>query len=180
MGNGGNGGNDLDLKSFETSFQELEDLVRKLESGALTLDESLSHYERGVGALKRCYRILDTAEKRLELLVREGDGSMTTKPCDLTEIRGEARGAAKIAPTPVASPGPAAPVPAPAPLPAPALARAPAPPPAPAPAPAWTPPPPPPAPVSATVTAPIANPVLAAERKQRPAPPPANGGTLFG
>jgi exodeoxyribonuclease VII small subunit len=88
----------LDLKSFEASFEELEALVRKLESGALTLDESLGHYEQGVAALRRCYRILEHAEKRLELLVREGDGLLATRPVDLRELRGEARGEARIGP----------------------------------------------------------------------------------
>jgi exodeoxyribonuclease VII small subunit len=86
----------VDLKSFERSYEELESLVRKLEGGELTLDESLAHYEHGVAALKRCYRILEQAEKRLELLVREGDGSLATRPADLAHLRGEARGEAKI------------------------------------------------------------------------------------
>lgn len=88
----------VDLRSFEGTFAELEELVHKLEAGALTLDESLACYERGVGALKRCYRILDVAEKRLEVLVRDGDGALATRPLDLAEVRGEARGAAKVAP----------------------------------------------------------------------------------
>lgn len=86
------------LSSFEGSFEELEELVRRLEGGALTLDESLACYEKGVSALRRCYRILDVAEKRLELLVKDGDGGAATKAIDLTELRGEARGAAKVGP----------------------------------------------------------------------------------
>jgi exodeoxyribonuclease VII small subunit len=91
-------GEPVNLKSFEASFEELEELVRKLEGGALTLDESLAHYERGVRALKRCYQILEVAEKKLEVLVREGDGALATRPVDLAEVRGEARGGAKVAP----------------------------------------------------------------------------------
>lgn len=86
----------VDLKSFEASFEELEALVRRLEAGTLTLDESLAHYERGVAALKQCYRILEQAEKRLELLVRDEEGGLSTRPADLAKLRGEARGEARV------------------------------------------------------------------------------------
>lgn len=88
----------VDLKSFEATFEELESIVRKLEGGALTLDESLGQYERGVSALKHCYRVLEEAEKRLEVLVRGDDGTPVTRPAELKELRGEARGEAKVIP----------------------------------------------------------------------------------
>ena len=88
----------VDLKTFEATFEELEAIVRKLEGGALSLDESLGQYERGVSALKHCYRVLEEAEKRLEVLVRGDDGAPATRPAELTQLRGEARGEAKLVP----------------------------------------------------------------------------------
>ncbi len=96
----------VDLRSFEATFGQLEEIVRRLEGGTLTLDESLAHYERGVAALKRCYRILEAAEKKLELLIRCEDGSVETRPLDLVQLRGEGGGAAQAA----AASAPAGPV----------------------------------------------------------------------
>lgn len=54
--------------SFEESLVELERLVRELEEGHLGLDESLAHYEQGVGLIKRCYNQLREAEQRIQLV----------------------------------------------------------------------------------------------------------------
>ena len=82
-------------RAFEDTYNQLEDLVGQLETGDLSLDEALSTYERGVGALKRCYRILDAAERKLEILVQNQDDSLETRPVDLGELRKEARGSAQ-------------------------------------------------------------------------------------
>lgn len=55
-------------ESFETSMQKLEGLVRELEGGNLGLSESLDKYEQGVRYLKQCYRLLEQAEKKVQLL----------------------------------------------------------------------------------------------------------------
>ena len=61
-------------KSFEDALAELEEIVAQLEAGAKPLDESLALYEKGVGALKHCHGILDKAEKRIRLLVKNARG----------------------------------------------------------------------------------------------------------
>jgi len=53
---------------FEECLKELEKIVSKLESGNLGLAESLDQYEQGVGHLKNCYKLLDRAEKRIEIV----------------------------------------------------------------------------------------------------------------
>ncbi len=59
--------------SFENSLETLEKIVEELEGGALTLDEALKRYERGMAAHKQCTQILAAAEKRIEVLLKQDD-----------------------------------------------------------------------------------------------------------
>jgi exodeoxyribonuclease VII small subunit len=61
---------------FEDLLEELEKIVRELETGRLTLEESLERYHRGVGRLKRCYELLDAAERKIEILTRDESGNI--------------------------------------------------------------------------------------------------------
>ncbi len=54
--------------SFEEAFRRLETIVATLESGRGELEDSLAQYEEGVRLLRRCRRILDGAERRVEIL----------------------------------------------------------------------------------------------------------------
>ncbi|HZL72763.1 MAG TPA: exodeoxyribonuclease VII small subunit [Planctomycetota bacterium] len=67
---------------FEESLKAVEDVVKALESGKLGLEESLEKYEAGIAALKSCYKILEEAEKKIQLLVKEKDGSLTATDFD--------------------------------------------------------------------------------------------------
>lgn len=64
------GENDGDV-SFETSLDELESLVDKLEKGQLTLDESLETFEKGMKLARMCNMKLSKAEQKIEILVEE-------------------------------------------------------------------------------------------------------------
>ncbi|MHC5036240.1 MAG: exodeoxyribonuclease VII small subunit [Planctomycetota bacterium] len=66
--------------SFESSLEALEAIVRRLDGETLGVEEAMVEYEKGLLALKRCRRILDEAEKKLEILVKEEDGKAKTKP----------------------------------------------------------------------------------------------------
>lgn len=67
--------------SFEEALSELETIVRDLEAGDSTLEESLSRYEQGVSLLKRCYAQLRQAEQRVLLLSGEdAEGKPATQP----------------------------------------------------------------------------------------------------
>jgi len=59
--------------SYEDSLQRLEAIVERLESGKLTLDESLRLFEEGTRLTKVCQKRLSEAELRIERLVGEGD-----------------------------------------------------------------------------------------------------------
>ncbi|XZE55236.1 exodeoxyribonuclease VII small subunit [Planctomycetaceae bacterium SH139] len=54
--------------SFEEALAEVEQIVRELEGGQLTLGESLKSYERGVSQLRKCHDQLRQAERRVEIL----------------------------------------------------------------------------------------------------------------
>lgn len=75
--------------SFEKSLDTLERIVDELESGHLSLDESLKRYEQGVAAHKECMAILDAAEKRIEELIRRDDGTLETSPSDVADEASE-------------------------------------------------------------------------------------------
>lgn len=59
--------------TFETALQELEKIVAKLESGDLTLEESLGLYERGQQLATFCNQQLDQATLRVEQLTADGE-----------------------------------------------------------------------------------------------------------
>ena len=65
---------------FEQALMRLEKIVEELESGDLSLDESLARYEEGMRALRRCYKILQETEKRIEILLKGADGELKAKP----------------------------------------------------------------------------------------------------
>ena len=55
-------------KSFESSLNELETLVKNLESGELPLEQALSMFETGVKLYKKCKGELDKADKKITML----------------------------------------------------------------------------------------------------------------
>ena len=58
---------------FEQQLTNLESLVTSLEGGDLTLEESLNSFEEGVKIARECQRALQSAEQRVELLMKQGD-----------------------------------------------------------------------------------------------------------
>lgn len=67
-------------EKFETSLKKLEEVVRRLEGGALSLDDSLKAFEEGVRHAAFCSRKLDEAERRVEVLLKRKDGGFDRKP----------------------------------------------------------------------------------------------------
>lgn len=61
--------------SFEEAYQQLEDVRAQLESGQLSLEQSVTMYEQGKLLSAHCQRLLDNAELRIKKL--ENDGSLT-------------------------------------------------------------------------------------------------------
>ncbi len=65
---------DLSSLSFEDALRALEDVVRKLESGEVPLDDSITLYEQGEALRRHCQSRLDAASARIEKIVAGADG----------------------------------------------------------------------------------------------------------
>ena len=60
-------------KKFEEMMQELEQISQDLEKGELSLDESMKKFEEGIALSKKCSEILETAEKKIKILIQDED-----------------------------------------------------------------------------------------------------------
>jgi exodeoxyribonuclease VII small subunit len=80
------GSPDIGTMSFEDALRALEDVVRRLESGDVPLDDSITLYERGEALRKHCQARLDAAQARIEKIVQGPDGQAAgTQPFDAAE-----------------------------------------------------------------------------------------------
>ncbi len=73
-------------QSFETQLASLERIVRELERGDLPLEQSLELFEQGVRLSRECQERLNEAERRIEVLLRGGDGSTIAVPFGANEL----------------------------------------------------------------------------------------------
>lgn len=72
-----------DEPSFEAALARLEEIAGELEEGKLGLAESLACYEEGVKHLARCYKLLEQAERKIELLAGvDAEGNAIVRPFD--------------------------------------------------------------------------------------------------
>ncbi len=62
---------------FEEAMLRLEDIVKKLESGSLSLDASIAEYEEAIGLIKICNDRLAAAEQRVRILTEASDGTVS-------------------------------------------------------------------------------------------------------
>lgn len=68
-----------DLPNLETAMAEISQLVEKMEQGELTLEQSLTHFERGVSLIKHCQKMLADAEQKVKiLLTKNGEDTLST------------------------------------------------------------------------------------------------------
>ncbi len=67
-------------KKFEEAIEELEKIVEQLESGDLSLQDSLAVFEEGVGLVKYCNQKLTEVEQKIELLVKDKEGRLQLEP----------------------------------------------------------------------------------------------------
>jgi exodeoxyribonuclease VII small subunit len=70
---------DIAAMSFEDALAELENIVRRLESGQQKLEDAIAAYERGAALKKHCEEKLAQAEARVQAIVARADGSLTLK-----------------------------------------------------------------------------------------------------
>lgn len=74
-------------QTFENSLASLEKIVRQLEDGDLSLEESLKLFEDGVKLSRECQERLNQAERRIEVLLKDEDGNPTLEPIEAQELR---------------------------------------------------------------------------------------------
>ncbi len=67
--------------NFEESIAQLERIVEQIAAGKVGLEESLVMYEKGMELVQRCRAILDSAEKRIEILSAAG-GTLKAAPLE--------------------------------------------------------------------------------------------------
>jgi len=67
-------------KKFEAALARLEDIVKELETGDLPLEQSLKLFEEGIKLSRICHKRLDEAERRVEILLKDKTGALTTHP----------------------------------------------------------------------------------------------------
>jgi exodeoxyribonuclease VII small subunit len=68
------------MAKFEDSLKKLETIVAQLEQGDLALEESLKLFEEGVGLSAACKQELEAAEGKVQMLVKQRDGSRKLEP----------------------------------------------------------------------------------------------------
>jgi exodeoxyribonuclease VII small subunit len=67
-------------KKFEEEIKDLEEIVGKIDSGELTLEDSIGAFERGVALVRSLNQKLDEIEKKVEVLSRNSHGDLKTAP----------------------------------------------------------------------------------------------------
>lgn len=77
----------MEEKKFEDAMKDLEEIVRRLESGDLPLEESLKIFEQGVALSRYCFNKLEEAEKRVSILVKD-QGGLKREPFETEETEG--------------------------------------------------------------------------------------------
>ena len=74
-------------ESFEKALEDTQRIVRQLESGQLSLEDSLQAYEQGVRRIRQCQQFLEHYEHKVELLTGiDKDGNSITEPFDEQEM----------------------------------------------------------------------------------------------
>lgn len=73
---------DIRKLSFEDALQELEEIVRELESGSGDLDKAIEAYGRGVHLKRYCEARLKDAQAKIDKIVLDADGDLDSEPLD--------------------------------------------------------------------------------------------------
>ncbi len=68
------------MATFEENVKQLETIVAQLERGDLPLEDSIKLFEEGMGLSTACKDQLETAEGKVQILMRQRDGSLAPEP----------------------------------------------------------------------------------------------------
>jgi exodeoxyribonuclease VII small subunit len=67
----------MSKEKFEVMLARLEEIVRRMEAGEMTLEESLVAFEEGIKLSRACARTLDEAQRKVEILLQDGQKQAT-------------------------------------------------------------------------------------------------------
>jgi len=67
-------------KNFEQSLKKLEQIVEEIESGSLPLEQALKKFEAGVKLSEECTTLLNDAEKKVRILMKDKNGGYSDEP----------------------------------------------------------------------------------------------------
>jgi exodeoxyribonuclease VII small subunit len=67
----------MSKEKFEEALEKLEEIVRRMEAGEMTLEESLKAFEEGIKLSRLCAKKLDEADRRVDLLLRQEEELVT-------------------------------------------------------------------------------------------------------
>jgi len=73
------------MKKFEKSIEELREIIEELESGNISLDDSLSLFEKGIKILNSANKKLSQMEKKVEILIESSEGNIKKEDFDTKE-----------------------------------------------------------------------------------------------
>jgi exodeoxyribonuclease VII small subunit len=65
---------------FEQAIERIEEIVARMEGERLPLEELIRHYDEGTSLLEVCRRRIDEAQRKIELITRKSDGTLTAEP----------------------------------------------------------------------------------------------------
>jgi exodeoxyribonuclease VII small subunit len=77
--NGEERGIEMAKEKFEDALGKLEEILKRMESGDMTLEESLKSFEEGIKLARVCAARLDEAERRVDILLKQ-DGELAEEP----------------------------------------------------------------------------------------------------
>lgn len=72
---------------FEDALKKLEKIVEELEKGDLSLDEALKKYQEGLELSRQCSERLESAKKKIDILVKNKKGEFELKPLDEAKLK---------------------------------------------------------------------------------------------
>ncbi len=72
----------MSKQTFESAMKQLEDIVKELEAGELSLESALKKFEEGVQLSRFCSSKLDDAEKRITILIQDSKGKVDEVPLE--------------------------------------------------------------------------------------------------
>ncbi|MDD4201860.1 MAG: exodeoxyribonuclease VII small subunit [Candidatus Omnitrophica bacterium] len=88
----------MEKVNFEKALEKLEKVVSDLEKGDVSLEDSLRFYEQGVNLADFCQKEIEKAKKKVEILVKHDDGSVSLEPFDENEHKDDVVTSRKIKP----------------------------------------------------------------------------------